>query len=203
MKTNLIANPPVTQNTQQKPATRLSAFVGLLVAVFCAALVSFTSSPVALAGGADGEYLLTSISGTITMAGETEEIPQDLVQQFANLQSGGIVVKNNKINIDRKIAVRLINKLAKEYGADVDYDLSGPTSLKLNKHGKIFTGSTSKPVEVSFKISHPSIDQVIKGSLKTDFDARVKGKVLTLHVPITGKIIGQKVSANLTVVCTR
>lgn len=203
MKTNLIANPPVIPDTQQQTAPRLPAFIGLLMAVFCAALVSFTSSPVALAGGADGEYLLTSVSGTITLAGETEEIPQDIVQQFANLQNGGIVVKNNKISIDRKIAVRLINKLAKQYGADVDYDLSGPTSLKLNKNGKIFTGSTSKPVEVSFQISHPSIDQVIKGSLKADFDAKVKGKVLTLHVPITGKIIGKKVSADLTVVCTR
>lgn len=205
MKTNLIAKPPVRHDSPSKTtiSPRHSAFACFLMAVFCTVLVSFVTSPVALAGGADGEYQFTSASGTITLAGKTQELPQELVQQIAATQSGGIVIKNNEIKLDRKILVRLINKLANEFGADVEYKLSGPTSLKLNKHGKLFSGSTSKPIAVTFEITHPDIDQVIKGNLKTDFDAKVKGKVLTLHVPVSGKIVGKKVSAELTVVCTR
>lgn len=43
----------------------------------------------------------------------------------------------------------------------------------------------------------------IKGNLKSDFDAKVKGKVLTLKVPISGKLMGKPVSAELTIICTR
>jgi len=205
MKTNLIAPPPA-QHVPPRETTvtpRLSAFAGFLMAAICAVLVSFVTTPVALAGGPDGEYQLTSATGTITLAGQTQELPQEIVQQLSALQSGGIVVKNSQIKLDRKMLVRLINKLADQFGATVDYKLSGPTSLKLNKHGKVYSGSTSKPVAVTFDISIPDVDQAIKGNLKSDFEAKVKGKVLTLHVPVTGKIVGKKVSADLTITCTR
>lgn len=205
MKTNLIANPPALHDSHMKPAIppRLSVITGFLMAVFCAALVSFIASPVALAGGADGEYMFTSATGTITANGETQELPQDLIQQFTATQTGGIVIKNNKLSLDRAALVKLIKKLTKEYGAEVDYKISGPTSIKFTKHGKAFTASTSKPVAVTFAISHPKLDQTIKGSLKSDFDARVKGRILTLKVPVSGKLMGKKVSAEMTIVCTR
>lgn len=205
MKTNTIAQHPVQIYSPQGTAavTCLPGLGRFLLAVLCAALVSFTASPTALAAGPDGEYLLTSATGTITAGGETEELPQDLVQQLAASQSGGIVIKNSKITLDRKVVVRLLNQLKKEYGASVKYKLTGPTSIRFTKHGKAYTANTSKPVVVSFEIQHPSLEETIVGKLKSDFDAKVKGKVLTLQIPISGKLMGEKVAARLTIICTR
>jgi hypothetical protein len=209
MKTNTIAQHPVQFRTPKETAavTCLPGLGRFLLAVLCAALVSFTAAPAALAAGIDGEYLFTRATGTITAGGETQELPQELVQQLAASQSGGLVIKNNKITIDRKVVVRLLNKLKKEYGATVKYKLTGPTSIKFNKHGKVFTANTSKPVVATFDITIPMPEDPepmkIKGNLKSDFDAKVKGKVLTLKVPISGKLMGKPVSAELTIICTR
>lgn len=178
----------------------LSGILRIAMAVLCATLVSFIT-PSAQAGAADGEYAFVSASGSLTVGGDTLELPQDVLQDIGAIQNGKIVIINNKIQLNRKAAARIINGIGKEFGIEFDITITGPTSLKLKKSGKSYTGSTTEPVVVKFSTTFEGQD--FSGTIKTDFVAKVKGNQLTLKVPIGGKILGQKISGELNIVCER
>lgn len=178
----------------------LSGVLRIAMAVACATLVSLLA-PSAQAGAADGEYAFVSASGSLTGGGDTIELPQDVLQEIGPIQDGHIVIKNNKMQLNRKAALRIIKSIGKELGIEFETTISGPTSLKLNKSGKAYIGSTSEPVVVTFAATVES--EEISGNLKTDFQAKLKGDKLTIRVPITGRISGKKISGELNIVCER
>lgn len=178
----------------------LSGILRIVMAVVCATLVSFIT-PSALAGAADGDYAFVSASGNLKAGGDTLELPQDVLQEIGAIQNGKIVIKNNKIQLNRKAAARIINGIGKELGIEFETTITGPTSLKLNKSGKSYVGSTSEPVVVTFAATVDG--EETSGNIKTYFQAKLKGSKLTLKVPITGKLSGSKFSGELTIVCER
>lgn len=179
----------------------LPGFFKLILTVLCVSLVSFTS-PSAKAGGADGEYQFVSATGSLTAGGQTLELPQDLLQEIGAIQNGKMLVEDNKLRLNRKAAARIIKQIGEELGIEFETTISGPTKLNLKKTGKgTFTGETTKPIVVTFTTTFEGED--ISGNIKTLFKAKVKGKKLTLIVPITGKALGMKLTGEMTIICER
>lgn len=178
----------------------LPGLLRIAMAVVCATLVSFIA-PSLQAGAADGDYAFVSASGSLTAGGDSLELPQDVLQEIGAIQNGKIVIKNNKIQLNRKAAARIINGIGKELGIEFDITITGPTSLKLKKSGKSYVGSTSEPVVVNFAATVD--EEEISGNIKTYFQAKLRGNKLTLKVPISGKFSDSKFSGELTIVCMR
>lgn len=172
----------------------------LIVALIGATLVTF-ATPVATAGAADGEYKFVSASGSISSGGETLELPQDVLQQIGAIQNGRIVVQDNKIQLNRRAALRIINQLGEQFGIEFETTITGPTKLRLHKVGRTFVGETTEPIVVTFSTTYE--DEDISGNIKTFFKAKVKGNKLTLVVPITIKALGKKFTGEVTIVCER
>lgn len=178
----------------------LSGVLRVAMAVVCATLVSLLA-PSAQAGAADGEYAFVSASGYLTGGGDTIELPQDVLQEIGPIQDGHMVIKNNKMQLNRKAATRIIKGIGKELGIEFETTLTGPSSLKLNKSGKVWIGSTSEPIVVTFAATVEG--EEISGNLKTHFQAKLKGDKLTIKVPITGRLSGKKISGEVNIVCER
>lgn len=181
-------------------AIGLPGFLKLILAFVGATWVQL-ATPTAMAGGADGEYAFVSASGTISGGGETLELPEDILQQIGAIKNGRIVVEDNKIQLNRKAALRIINQLGQELGIEFETSITGPTKLKLNKAGNTYVGETTEPIVVKFATTYE--DEDISGTIKTYFKAKVKGDKLTLVVPLTIKALGKKFTGEVTVVCQR
>ena len=196
--------PPSAISFQAPKETTAAAFFRgfgqYLLAIVCASLVSFTSLTPASAA-VDGEYRFVSAEGSISADGETIVLPQDLLKEIGAIQNGRIIIKDNKIQLNRKAAAKIIKQIGDELGIEFDITISGPTSLKLKKSGNIYIGSTTDPVVVAFETTYGG--KIISGNLKTYFNAKVKSTKLTLNVPITGKALGMKFKGDLTMVCKR
>jgi hypothetical protein len=201
MKTNIDPHAVHSHSPQVTTVSVIHSGIGrLLLAVVCASLVSFTSVTTAVAGP-DGEYAFVSASGSLTAGGDTYELPQDLLKEIGAIQKGKIVIQDNKIQLNRKAAAKIIQQLGDQLGIVFDITISGPTSLKLKKSGKIYVGSTTTPVVVAFETTYNGTK--ISGYLKTYFNATVKGDVLTLKVPVGGKALGMKFTGDMTIKAKR
>ncbi|MEO5716559.1 MAG: hypothetical protein ABIT37_23980 [Luteolibacter sp.] len=102
MKTNTTSHPPMPFHSPQRTAAaaRQTGFVRFLPVVLCASLVAFTT-PAALGAGADGDYKFTSATGSFTYAGNTTELPQDLILELAAIQNGRMTIQNPKDRFGR------------------------------------------------------------------------------------------------------
>jgi hypothetical protein len=169
-----------------------------MVIALCASLVSL--SPV-LAAGADGEYKFVSASGSVTAAGETIQLDDEILQQFGGLQNGNIVIKDNKLQLNRKAAQKLIKQLADEIGAAVEISISGPTSVMLKKSGKAYTGSTNKPLVLEITASLGGRE--VTGNIKSLFGVKVKSENLSLKVTLNGTALGGKLTGDITIKCKK
>ena len=194
MKTNHIASPPAPARAAS-PLALVKSLGKVLLTAFCASLVSFAAMPAANAAAPDGEYQF--VKGSISVI----EVPQDLVEQLADLQDGKLVIKDSKFLIKRKAAAKIIQDLGDQLGIAFDIDISGPTSVKLNKSGKTYVGSTSKPMVIAFATDYEG--QELKGRLETHFKLKVKGKILTMTIPFKLKALGRTLSGEIDVVCKR
>lgn len=179
-------------------ARRFSGIIKVVCAAVCASLVSF--SP-ARAAGANGDYKFVSASGSLTLAGETVQLNDDLLKQFGGLKNGKISIVENRLQINRKAVGKLINQLENELGIGIDASITGPTYVQLQKNGTVYTGATAKPVVLKFSTTFEG--QKISGTIKFNFKVKVKGRDLTLNVPISGSALGYKLGGNVTVHCRK
>jgi hypothetical protein len=171
------------------------------IAALCVSFISIFATPAASAANPNGKYKFVRAHGTLSIGGEKIDIPQELVQELGALKNGKIVIKKKRLQLNRKAGAKIIKDLGKELGVPVKVDISGPSSVKLKKSKKTHRGGTKKPVIVKFKANYEGQD--ISGNLKTSFRAKVKGKTLTLTVPISGKILGEKLKGKLIIVGKR
>lgn len=179
-------------------ARRFFGFIRFMLIAACASLASL--SPVR-AAGADGEYKFVTASGSVSAAGQTVQLDDEILQQFAGLQNGKIVIKDNKVQLNRKAAQKLINQLAKDFGVTIETSITGPTNVKLKKNGKAYTGSTSKPLVLEFSTTFEGQD--ISGNIKTLFNVKVKGNNLTMNVDLSGTALGSKLTGDITIKCRK
>lgn len=164
-----------------------------LVAIMICSILAVVAAPIAAAAPPDGTYKFVTASGSLTLGGDTVELTPDMIRELGIVNDVAVTVRNQKVALNRKAIVKLLKKVEKELGAKVETSISGPTSVTLRKKGKGWTGKTAKPVVVKFSITYQG--QTAQGVLRTHFVVNVVGKNLTMKTPITGKVLGQNLSA--------
>lgn len=203
MKTNTISLPVVQFQTftANSPASRLRDAARVLLEWLCISWVSVFASTTALAGGPDGEYKFVSATGFVSFGGDTREIRQEVIKEVAAIQNGKIVIKDNRLQINRKAAARIIKQIGDELRIGFETNITGPTYLKLHKTGKVYVGNSSRPVVVTFKGMVK--DTKFWGRVDAGFMARVKGRTLELTIPNSGSVLGHHLDILITVIGRR
>jgi hypothetical protein len=205
MKTNFhsLSADPFPAQARHSLACRLRIAVQPLFAVLCASL-TILSAPAARADGPAGDYRFVSSSGSISMGENSLPLPQEKIRdKIAILRTGRMVIKDGKVLLDRKTAKLIIRRIFRVIDPDIAMDtaITGPTDIQLHRNGKIYVGTTDRPVVVS-------LDGVIKGDsingrLKNQFTAKVRGDTLKLTISMSGRLLGKKLSGVIVATCRR
>lgn len=190
MKTNEHCTPT---EVRRHPAALLRRLGLRLMSLALVPLLTAAFVPLAAAAPPDGTYKFVKASGSITIGGDTTELTPKMIKELGIVNDAAIVVKNSKMRIDRNVMAKLLDKLETELGAEVETEISGPTSLTLRKTKKGWAGKTKRPVVVKFTITFQG--ETTSGNLNTHFNVKIVGRNLTLTTPVTGKALGQKLEA--------
>lgn len=164
-----------------------------LIVIAVLSILSLAIAPVARAGSPDGSYEFISATGSVTFAGETTRLGADEIAELGIANDATLQVKKKKVNLNRNAVAKLLKKLEKQFGAEVETTVTGPRTVKLRKTKKGWTGKTTRPVVVKFTVSYGG--ETFKGTLRSHFKVKVVGKKLTMTVPITGNLAGAKFKA--------
>jgi hypothetical protein len=206
MKTNITSLPAVpfhaNQATSMGPRLRVAA--RRLFAALCATLLTILAAPDVLADGPDGEYKFESSMGSISVGDASIPLPQKQIRnKIAALRNGRMVIKDGRIQLDRKTAKLIIRRIfsINNPAFTVDTTITGPTEIQLHNDGKGHIGSTVRPVVVS-------IDGTIKGDeidgyLKNKFTAKVRDDTLKLTIYISGHLLGKLIRGVIVATCKR
>lgn len=181
MKTTFIPRSGILVNRPALP--RLFRWVAVLSSMV---LVMAAPLPRAVAGGADGVYRLTRISGSLSANGETVTLPKDLLKA-AFLRNGRIRVEGNKVPIYRSKWAGLVDEF-NYLGFTGTAEVSGPSNLELQKSGDAYVGSTSRPVIVKLEGEFMGTDITLV--MKVFFKGKLVGNTLTVTCPVTVKAVG-------------
>jgi hypothetical protein len=185
-------------------AASAAPFLGLgrtLMVLLLSLAFSFGTAATTLAAGADGAYKFVRGSGKISVAGESLDIPTSLVQQIGGVVNGRVTIKNNRIQINRNAGAAVVDYVGEMFGVTFNYTVGGSKFIDLKKSGRLFTGKTVKPVVVKFSADYMGMQ--VTGNIRSAITATVKGRTLTLKVPVSGSAMGFPIKGNMTVVCQR
>lgn len=164
------------------PGFLFQRFLKLMLAPSLVVSFVLAQASMALAGGADGAYRLTKVSGSFVMdGGETVTVPSDVLK-YAFLKNGRLYVEDNKVPIYRSKWSKLMDDFS-YMGFTGSVSITGPANLVLNKSGNTFVGSTTKPVVL--KMTGNYMGTRISIVMKMEFKGKLVGDVLTITAPIS------------------
>lgn len=165
-------------------------------------VVSLAASPsTAQVVGADGNYRVTGGSGSLSSGGETRKIPKSVFNTIIKEQSGGIVVKNQKLKINRDMAALLLQSIAGNSSVITTSKVTGPSSITLVPTGSFFTGKTLQPIVAKF--SGKDGGEKFSVTVKTYANATVKADAVTLTTRFSATDGSDQVSGIITLVGKR
>lgn len=143
-------------------------------------------APASIAGGADGFYKPTELSGYVKIGGKRLNLPlKDL--RAALLKNGVVVVKDNRIPVRK---VRWAEMMERFHFKNLHGPASttAPDNLVLKEHGDGFIGYTSKPLVITQKGKVKFV--TVKAKMNTRLETRIKGDELTMEAPVRISALG-------------
>ena len=167
--------------------------------VLAICLVAFPS--IAHAVGADGTYRVTGGKGSFSSGGETRKIPPAVFNKITKGQSAAMVVRDQKLKINRNLAASFFQSLAQDQGITVRPKVTGPSFITLMPVGNDFTGKTSSPIVA--KLSGSDDGEKFSVIVKTNVSAVVKGDTLTLTTRFIATDGSDKITGVITLVGVR
>ena len=112
-----------------------------------------------------------------------------------------MVVRDQKLKINRNLAASFFQSLAQEQGITVRPKVTGPSFITLMPVGNDFTGKTSNPIVA--KLSGSDDGEKFSVIVKTNVSAVVKGDTLTLTTRFTATDGSDKITGVITLVGVR
>lgn len=143
-------------------------------------------APAVFAGGADGFYKPTELSGYVKLGGKRLDLPLKELRA-ALLKNGVVVVKDNRIPVQKVRWARMMERFQFK-------NLRGPAStispdhLVLRERGDGFIGYTSKPLVITQKGKVKFV--TVKAKMNTHLETWIKGDVLTMEAPVRISALG-------------
>ena len=188
---------PIMQSYILSLSSRLVKLSQLAVTAVSMSVISLAVLPsTAQAAGADGIYRVTGGRGSLSSGGMTRPIPKSVFAQITKDQAAGIVVKNQKVKINRNIAAALLQSLAGDSAGNVDLKVTGPSSITLVATGDYFTGKTLQPIVAKF--SGESDGETFSVTVKSNVNVAIKGDSVTLTTRFTATDGSEQLSGVIT-----
>jgi hypothetical protein len=154
---------------------------GFFRGVMLAALAVVMAAPALVAGGADGIYRPTKVSGNFVANGRQVSIPSDVLRE-ALLRNGRIVIRDNQMRIFRSQWQDLLEEF-NYLGLDGEVSATGPARLVFRPGDGGFTGRTATPFQLRLDADLLFRDVSIR--MRANLRGRVEGDTLTLTAPVT------------------
>ncbi len=176
--------------------SRFSKFARICL-VACVSLVTLAAAPRAVAAAPNGAYKITGGTGSLTSEGFTIPIPKRFFQELAK-QGGEIVVKNNKLQINRYTTAEVFEVILPGVGSILEeIKVTGPSSITLAPSGETFTGKTSQPILTTL-IGVDGDDEDFTVKLTTNVTATVTGERITVTLRFSGGDKNAQLSGKIT-----
>lgn len=206
MKTNFLFRPAVRfpAKTRLAWASRLRIAVRPLFAGLCASLLFILTAPAARADGPAGRYKLESSSGSISFGDNSMSLPQKKFRdKIPILRTGRMVIEDDRVRLDRKTAKQIIRRIFHIISPNITVDttISGPTDIQLHREGKIYFGSTIRPMVVTMDAA--ADDEVMHGHWHNQITAKVSGETLKLTISMSGRFLGKRLNGLIVATCRR
>lgn len=175
---------PVMHSTQSEISkVRSNGYraTGFCRGILLAALAVVMAAPALVAGGADGIYRPTKVSGKFVANGREVSIPSDVIRE-ALLRNGRIVIRDNQMRIYRGQWEGLLEEF-NYLGLDGEVSATGPARLVFRPDNGGFSGRTSTPFQLRLDAELLFRDVSIR--MRAHLRGRVEGDTLTLTAPVT------------------
>jgi hypothetical protein len=156
-----------------------------LLTLFFAGFALACSSP-ALAGGADGIYKPTELSGYVKLGGKKFNLPLKELRA-ALLDDGVLVIRNNRIPVDKVNWARLMEKFRFK-GLKGRATVKSPNQIVLRERGDDFIGQTSEPLIITQKGKVKFI--TVKAKMNTRLVTKIEDDLLEMEAPVTISAFG-------------
>lgn len=187
------------QSTAPSVFRKLSQVICTAVSVVSMSLAVFPA--IAQAAGADGNFRVVSGKGSFSANGETRKIPQSTFNEIVKGQVAAMVVKDQKLKINRNMSAAFFQSFAQESGVKINPNVTGPSSITLVPTGNYFAGKTVRPIITKF--SGTDEGEKFSVTVKTDVNAVAKGNTLTITTRFTARDGSDTISGVITLVGMR
>ncbi len=185
MKTSI--NPPVS---------RFSKFARVCLAI-SGLLITLAAAPRAVAAAPNGAYELIGGKGSLSSEGKTITIPKLVFQEIVG-QGGAIVIRNNKLQLNRNLTGDFFKVFLQTVGTKITKIKStGPTSITLVASGESFTGRTTQPIRTTLTGTDDEGDS-FNVSLTINVSVTVSGDRITVTTRFSGGDENEQISGNIT-----
>jgi hypothetical protein len=161
--------------------------------------VFLVAAPEAVAAVPNGNYKLSGGRGSLSSGGKTIVIPQSFMRELAN-QSGMIVVRNNRLLINRNGTAEVLRSILSGVGTRIrSVKVTGPTFVPLRGSGQRYTGKTNTPIRTQMKGIDDTGD-AFTVNLITHISATINGRQVTLTTRFSGGDSEAQVVGNITLI---
>ena len=184
-----ITSPPIGSSvafSRPNPGRSSCLFLRRFLVVGVVLLTGFAASPAALAGGADGIYKPTHVSGSVGLAGKTYNLPLGPLKD-ALLKKGLVWVRNNRIPIQRDKWGKVLEEMGL-FGIRGKAAVSGPGEMVFRKTRKGYAGRAKDPIVVKIRGRYKRLPVTM--TLRTRLESTVEGDVFRVNAPVEITVIG-------------
>lgn len=184
------------KTTTTSSVSRFTKFARVCLAA-CVSLVTLSAAPRSMAAAPNGAYEIIGGSGSLSSSGQTITIPKQFFKELAK-QGGDIVVKNNKLQINRYTTADVFEVILPGAGSIIEeVKVTGPSSITLTPTGESFAGKTTQPILTTL-IGVDNDDEDFTVKLTTNVSATVTGNRITVTLRFSGGDKNAQVSGKIT-----
>ena len=169
-------------HTTKNESIRIRRFrlPGFCRAAVLAVLAATVATPALMAGGADGIYRPTKVTGKFVANGREVSVPSEVLRE-ALLRNGRIVIRDNQMRIYRSQWEGLLEEF-NYFGLDGDVSVSGPSRLVFRPADGGFAGRTNTAFQL--KLDADLLFREVSIRMRANLRGRVEGDTLTLTAPV-------------------
>ena len=152
-----------------------------------------------MAGGADGIYKPTRVSGSVGLAGKTYNLPLGPLRD-ALLKKGLVWVCNNRIPIQRAKWGKVLEEMGL-FGIRGKAAVAGPGEMVFRKTRKGYAGRAKEPIVVKIRGRYKRLP--VKMTMRTRLESTVEGDIFTVNAPVEITVIGLSLKGRIKMTASR
>ncbi|MES2658335.1 MAG: hypothetical protein V4689_06940 [Verrucomicrobiota bacterium] len=151
------------------------------------------------AENSDGTYRVKFASGQLDIATGPIQLSRGDVRRIMGFATGEVLVhRDNRLKLYPIDGHRLVKRFGLAAQTDLEVSTYGAGRIKLKKSGLALTGASTRPARFDFYLTQGG-----SGKLDISYEAKLVGKELSVRAFLKGKVLGERVTGQMKIVCER